>query len=385
MPVKEELQTNTRSILKNKHLNMQSVGVSTPSIPSVARVGVGTKRKSSAQSGGFSMPPRQLASAPLSICGPSLWGYVPSFSAPRMDNSDEDWGVIEDNDSGCEVEEDNFVAGKKLFVNRLALLSRRSQSQPFSPKKPSLISIPQKGSTMDEVTEAISSGGHIWKWQACSRPVCLELLESIHQMPSPPTSSQPSTPGFITLAACILSFRQSKSNVNNPQFILPLELWLPNAMEMSHWHSYAGPGSETMSPLPWSLRSTTLNMPSPDSSPTSPTSLPHGSHDIMDNEDDMFLEPCEPPETSFVFSITEGTPSPRSKKVQEMLPSKYKPPDSGVVFSDDKDTSNSRDARDDLVTLIARFLAAYPQVARGHTALLHAINVAQHEQGERPS
>ncbi|KIK74690.1 hypothetical protein PAXRUDRAFT_19624 [Paxillus rubicundulus Ve08.2h10] len=253
-----------------------------------------------------------------------------------------------------------------------------------------------------------------------------------------------------------------------------------------------------MSPLPWSLRST-LNMPSPDSSPTS---LPHGSHDVMDDEDDMFFEPCEPPETSFVFSVTEGTPSPRSKKVQEMLPSKYKPRDSGVAFSDDEDTSNSggnflsamprtstsasslnSDAGDDLVTpgvvpgansdwptavilsglddsgrnfhrtnddgvdvdvfilqtlttssepsaedskkpptplkdwppewtqknnqlfamkyfgrsIIAlefitiydsdeaRFLAAYPQAARGHTALLHAINVARRERGERPS
>ncbi|KIK91469.1 hypothetical protein PAXRUDRAFT_797432, partial [Paxillus rubicundulus Ve08.2h10] len=58
MPVKEELQSNTCSIPKNKHLNVQSTGISTPSIPpsilSVARVSVGMKRKSSAQSGGFS-------------------------------------------------------------------------------------------------------------------------------------------------------------------------------------------------------------------------------------------------------------------------------------------------------------------------------------------
>ncbi|KAF8833333.1 hypothetical protein BDN67DRAFT_1058227 [Paxillus ammoniavirescens] len=283
-----------------------------------------------------------------------------------MDNSDEDWGVIEDDDSGCEVEEDNFVAGKKLFVNRLALLSCQSQSRPFSPKKPSLISIPQKGSAMDEVTEAISPGGHIWKWQACSRPVCLELLESVHQTPSPPTSSQIHIKSCGASTAASIHIQTGRVSIFNR-------------------HSYAGPGSETMSPLPWSLRSTTLNMLSPDSSPTSPTSLPHGSHDVMDDEDDMFLKPCEPPETSFVVSITEGTPSPRSKKVQEMLPSKYKPHDSGVAFSDDEDTSNSGDAGDDLVTLIACFLAAYPQVERGHMALLHAINVAQHERGERPS
>ncbi|KAF8834124.1 hypothetical protein BDN67DRAFT_1050501, partial [Paxillus ammoniavirescens] len=107
-----------------------------------------------------------------------------------MDNSDEDWGVIEDNDSGCEVEEDNVMAGKKLFVNRLALLSRQSQSRPLSPKKPLLINMPQKGSTMDEVTEVISPGGYILKQRARSRPVSLELLESVHQTLSPPTSSQ---------------------------------------------------------------------------------------------------------------------------------------------------------------------------------------------------
>ncbi|KIJ07620.1 hypothetical protein PAXINDRAFT_90117 [Paxillus involutus ATCC 200175] len=106
-----------------------------------------------------------------------------------MDNSDEDWGVIEGDDLGCEVEEDNVMAGKKLFVNRLPLLSRRSQSRPLSPKKPLLINMPQKGSAMDEVTEAISPGGHILKRRARLRPVSLELLESVNQTLSPPASS----------------------------------------------------------------------------------------------------------------------------------------------------------------------------------------------------
>ncbi|KAF8834740.1 hypothetical protein BDN67DRAFT_914332 [Paxillus ammoniavirescens] len=107
-----------------------------------------------------------------------------------IDDSDKDWGIIEDNDSGCEVEEDNVMAGKKLFVNTLPLLSHRSQSWLLSPKKPLLINMPQKGSTMDEVTKAISPGGHILKRQARSRPVSLELLESVNQTPSPRTSSQ---------------------------------------------------------------------------------------------------------------------------------------------------------------------------------------------------
>jgi mitosis inhibitor protein kinase SWE1 len=42
-----------------------------------------------------------------------------------------------------------------------------------------------------------------------------------------------------------------------------------------------------------------------------------------------------PQDSSFVFSVTEGTPSPRSKTAA--LPSKYKNRDSGVVVSDDDD------------------------------------------------
>ena len=104
---------------------------------------------------------------------------------------------------------------------------------------------------------------------------------------------------------------------------------------VSNRHSYAGPDSEAIATFPWR---STLNIPSPDSSPVS---LPHGSHD---DEDDMSFEPCDPPETSFVFNVTEGTPSPRSKKGKngkDMLPLKYKPRDSGIAFSDDEDTPHS--------------------------------------------
>ena len=106
---------------------------------------------------------------------------------------------------------------------------------------------------------------------------------------------------------------------------------------VSNRHSYAGAGSETVATFPWR---STLNIPSPDSSPVS---LPHGSRDL-DDEDDMFFEPCGPPETSFVLNVTEDTPSPRSKKGKKrknMLPLKYKPRDSGVAFSDDEDAPHS--------------------------------------------
>ncbi|KIJ65751.1 hypothetical protein HYDPIDRAFT_26987 [Hydnomerulius pinastri MD-312] len=130
-PVKEELCVNVHSILKTKHLNVQSVGPSSFSMPSAARVGVGTKQKSSAQSGGFSMPLRQPVSTPLSISDANadpassskaetdLYVKKQAETMKRlhicdMDNSDKDWEVIKDDDSGCEIKEDRGVAGRLL-------------------------------------------------------------------------------------------------------------------------------------------------------------------------------------------------------------------------------------------------------------------------------
>ncbi|KIK78341.1 hypothetical protein PAXRUDRAFT_16922 [Paxillus rubicundulus Ve08.2h10] len=112
-----------------------------------------------------------------------------------MDNLDEDWGITEDDELECDVEEDNDVTTKKLFVNRPSFLLRQLQSRPLSPKKLLLVNMPQKGSAMDEVTEAISPGGDILKQQAHLRPISLELLETVNQTPSPPASSQPAASG----------------------------------------------------------------------------------------------------------------------------------------------------------------------------------------------
>ena len=216
-PVKEQL----RSVLKSKQLNAQSQVQSTPAAP---WTGVGTKRKSSA---GFSTPLQQSASTPLSISAANadpasgvafhrlaplpalrfgirtpqskaetedyLKGQAETLKRLRirdMENSDEDWGVIEDDDLACEVEERNDVATKKPLSSKLPLLSRRSRNQLRSPRKPLTIkAVPQKGSTLDEVTESISPGGHILKRRARSRPVSLELLGSVIQTPSPSASS----------------------------------------------------------------------------------------------------------------------------------------------------------------------------------------------------
>jgi len=60
-------------------------------------------------------------------------------------------------------------------------------------------------------------------------------------------------------------------------------------------------------------------------------------HGADDSDEDMFFG--GPTESSFMFNVTGGTPSPISKKseAQVELPKKYKPRDSGIVLSDDDD------------------------------------------------
>ncbi|KAG1775748.1 hypothetical protein EV702DRAFT_1233957, partial [Suillus placidus] len=164
-------------------------------------VGIGTKRKL-AQSGGgdFSTP---LCPVPSTTCTPlSISALKPDPSsgiafhrlaplpAPRFtpqpkskadtdafvkkqaetmkrlriqdpDDSDEDWGIIEDRDSDGEP------------VHRLPAL-HKCKSRFISLKKSLLINaalVPQKGSSKDEVTEAISPGGHIINSQGPVAPI----------------------------------------------------------------------------------------------------------------------------------------------------------------------------------------------------------------------
>jgi mitosis inhibitor protein kinase SWE1 len=101
-----------------------------------------------------------------------------------------------------------------------------------------------------------------------------------------------------------------------------------------------------------------LETPSPQTSP-----LNDGPGTVYSDDEDMLFD--GPPETSFVFSVTEDTPSPRSHKAEEgRFPSKYKQRDSGIVLSDDESirvrnsalsTSSSsmysdNDNTDDLIT-----------------------------------
>ncbi|KAG6918544.1 hypothetical protein DXG01_013634 [Tephrocybe rancida] len=99
-------------------------------------------------------------------------------------------------------------------------------------------------------------------------------------------------------------------------------------------HSYAGPGASHNSLHAWNTIQTRDPSPSPKSSPPA---LADRYHDQDGYDQDMFFG-GGPQDSSFIFSVTEGTPSPRSKRMDPTtLPRKYKPRDSGIMLSDDDD------------------------------------------------
>ncbi|OAX44090.1 hypothetical protein K503DRAFT_861674 [Rhizopogon vinicolor AM-OR11-026] len=472
-PLHTPIKDSHRSVLTAKRLNTQPAH----------RVGVGTKRKSAQSSGGdFSTPLRPAPSAtctPLNISAPKpdpssgiAFHRLAPLPAPRftpqpkskaeadafvkgqtetmkrlrirdMADSDEDWGFVEHQDSDEEL------------VQRLPAL-RKSRSQSVSPKKPFFLNVaplPQKGSPRDEVTEAISPGGHIIKRRARSRPVSLELLESVRHTPSPKAEGSSTKPPAVPVAFPSVSrdrnrptsfvgsdspvprrrvtgssgpnpflpnppsrpgpqsqprarpFNRLASNSSASLFFGPsipqtaqrprtrtnstvasnIDLRPQSQLTTSNRHSYAGPSTAGLSaaPMPWMMRSG-LDTPSPQTSP-----LNDGPGTVYSDDEDMFFD--GPPETSFVFSVTEGTPSPRSHKGKEgLLPSKYKPRDSGVVLSDDESmpaqnstlsTSSSslysdNDNVDDLVTpgIAPGPQSGWPRISGVDDAHLHSFS-----------
>ncbi|KAG5648561.1 hypothetical protein DXG03_003172 [Asterophora parasitica] len=101
-------------------------------------------------------------------------------------------------------------------------------------------------------------------------------------------------------------------------------------------HSYAGTSLNSLQA--WNTIQTRDPSPSPKSSP--PAHAAH-SNSQDDYDQDMFFG-SGTAESSFMFSVTEGTPSPRAKRtIPATLPRKYKPRDSGVVLSDEEDDNMS--------------------------------------------
>ncbi|KAG6842142.1 hypothetical protein C0991_001635 [Blastosporella zonata] len=110
------------------------------------------------------------------------------------------------------------------------------------------------------------------------------------------------------------------------------------ASQATNRHSYAGPGESHNNLNAWNTIQTRDPSPSPKSSPPATSGARY--YDQDDYDQDMFFSGI-PQDSSFIFSVTEGTPSPRSKRVSPTtLPRKYKPPrDSGIALSDDDEMS----------------------------------------------
>ncbi|KAJ7091240.1 kinase-like domain-containing protein [Mycena epipterygia] len=211
----------------------------------------------------------------------------------------------------------------------------------------------------EEVVEASSPGGHITKRRARSRPVSQELLEASPspvafpsarmpraRSPSSASSSETGSPlprrritGAYPSRAPLERIESAATlffgpSINPPRARLTSATSAtlqPATSRPSGRHSYAGPGCSTQS---WSMMQTRPATPSPRSSPPC---IPTDLYD--DDEQDMFFGATHP-DSSFSFSVTADTPSPRTKKANAAIAKKYNARDSGVALSEDDDEAD---------------------------------------------
>ncbi|KAJ7178336.1 hypothetical protein C8R43DRAFT_973022 [Mycena crocata] len=231
---------------------------------------------------------------------------------------------------------------------RISDLNDEFDDGPVAPSRP------------EEVVEASSPGGHITKRRARSRPVSQELLEGSPspvafptarvprgRSPSSASSSEAGSPlprrriaGAFPSRAPLERIESAATLFFGPAINPPQRSRLTSATSAnlqpfnSHptgRHSYAGPGCSTQS---WSTMQTRPATPSPRSSPPC---IPNELDD--DDEQDMFFGATRP-DSSFSFSVTAGTPSPRTKKADAAIAKKYSLRDSGVALSEDDDDAD---------------------------------------------
>jgi len=218
-PVKQTHRVSSRSVLASNHRHTPPNldAASSEALPSVARVGVGTKRKSTPHT-----PLRQHNLSPLVVTSTNgssgsdtgiVLDRLAPLPAPKFavgtpqtkaetdaylqrqtatltslritdfyDSGDEFGGV--ENDSGCEMDDDDH--GDVLFTGSVRMKGKIS-SLGQAGRRGSLAN-KGKGKERDEVAEAVSPGGHVNKRRARSRPLSAELLESAQR--SPPSQNK---------------------------------------------------------------------------------------------------------------------------------------------------------------------------------------------------
>ncbi|KAI0949716.1 hypothetical protein AcW1_009242 [Taiwanofungus camphoratus] len=242
----------------------------------------------------------------------------------------------------------------------------------------------------DEVAETVSPSGHITKRRARSRPVSAELLESANNTPVPPLEHQAKATPRIkeSQSTSMVAFpsaprsrtRRTSASSTSSSETSPLSRnrlptgTMPRTRTQSHSSQtrgslnrlsssssatlFFGPSipnanvttkrshKSSLSPIPSSacnrhsyVAPTASRWPLTGSS--SPVSSPprKRQESSSDDEADFFFN-GGPPETSFSFSITEGTPSPKKKQRRETpspLPRKFRPRDSGIALDSSDD------------------------------------------------
>ncbi|TFK44853.1 hypothetical protein BDQ12DRAFT_641852 [Crucibulum laeve] len=451
-PIKQSTGGPSRSALSVRHMNQATAPAD--AFPNSTRVGVGTKRKSTphvtplrphnltplkvasptADSGSYPVPfdrlvplpaPKFIARTPQTKAETEAYLRRHTASLTRLKltdrNGDDEDDFAPNNDSGCEMEQDD--GGDSLFLSNARMKGKvRSLGKASGHRM-----LVNKCKGKDEVAEAISPGGHVTKRRARSRPVSAELRESVFKSPKPlsrsnTTNSRPRHSGHhIAIAfpsAPVLRSQASRSSSpseagsplprrrisgnalnpphrsHNPQPRPPLTRIesatlffgpaIPQASisapvvrsrtntaaspapqrpplrpKATNRHSYAGPGSSIGTLHSWN----TIQRRSP-SPRSSPISVPNIDGDIslpspdMDDEE-MFFNGVTP-DSSFVFNLTEGTPSPLKKA----LPRKYSKPirDSGIVVSDEDDMAS-------IGSSVGDFLHVMPRASTSMTSI----------------
>jgi len=191
-PVKQTHRVPNRSPLSSKPaIATLAYAVPSADLNTAARVGVGTKRKSTPhitpplkighfnEGSGFDrlapLPaPKFLARTPQSKAETDAYLKRQTATLTRLRLSDHTAANSHDEsagtayDSGCEMDEDESA-------NALLLYKPRVSTKSSHPPKPLVLQPPAKAK--EEVAEAISPGGHVTKRRARTRPLSSELLE----------------------------------------------------------------------------------------------------------------------------------------------------------------------------------------------------------------
>ena len=227
---------------------------------------------------------------------------------------------------------DNSEAGSPLLRRRVNGVSRRHQQHQQAHERARTVShtvVPVKEVDLDVDVDLD------WRTQVSVRAPMSRLTSSATLFFGPAIpSANPTNPSSNPTSTSRDRSHTRTSNVPSPsKLAVNTSVIRPGSGEkpsLLNRHSYAGFGSTNGWTSGGGLRASPSGSESP--SPRSDCAKIHRLSN-EDDDDDMFFD--VPKDSSFVFSVTEGTPSPR-KHSGAGLKKKYKPRDSGVVVSDDE-------------------------------------------------